>query len=148
MDIIVDIDGTLADCTHRLYHIQKNPKDWDLFFAVCRNDAPIMVVLVMVRDLSRNADNRIIFCSGRPERTRPQTREWLDEWLEFDAAKIDLYMRADKDHRDDQIVKRELLWRIRSDGYNPVLAIDDRARVCKMWREEGLICAQVADGDF
>jgi hypothetical protein len=33
MDILVDIDGTLADCTHRLHHIQKQPKDWDAFFA-------------------------------------------------------------------------------------------------------------------
>lgn len=57
-------------------------------------------------------------------------------------------MRADGDHQDDQHLKRRLLARIRADGFDPVLAIDDRRRVVEMWRAEGLICAQVADGNF
>lgn len=32
---VFDIDGTLADLTHRLHHIQKQPKDWDAFFDAC-----------------------------------------------------------------------------------------------------------------
>jgi len=57
-------------------------------------------------------------------------------------------MRADSDRRSDDIVKRELLARIRGDGFDPQLAIDDRKRVVDMWRSEGLICAQVAEGEF
>jgi hypothetical protein len=45
-------------------------------------------------------------------------------------------------------VKRELLARIRSDGFDPAVAIDDRQRVVQMWRREGLVCAQVAEGNF
>ena len=30
---IFDIDGTLADASHRLHHIQNGNKDWDAFFA-------------------------------------------------------------------------------------------------------------------
>jgi hypothetical protein len=59
-----------------------------------------------------------------------------------------LYMRSDNDYRADFIVKEELLAQLRADGYNPVMAFDDRQQVVDMWRENGLICAQVAKGDF
>lgn len=147
MDIIVDIDGTLADCRHRLHHIQKQPKDWDAFFAACDGDAPIMPIVNMVEALAYAPGNKIIFCSGRPERTRTDTASWLRRNFDF-VLTMPLYMRADGDRRDDQIVKRELLARIRADGFDPMLAIDDRRRVVDMWRSEGLICAQVAEGDF
>ena len=41
--IVFDIDGTLADCSQRLHHIQKSPPDWDSFFAETEKDEPIMV---------------------------------------------------------------------------------------------------------
>jgi hypothetical protein len=33
--VIIDIDGTLADTTHRLHHIKSKPPNWDAFFAEC-----------------------------------------------------------------------------------------------------------------
>ena len=57
-------------------------------------------------------------------------------------------MRGDNDRRADDIVERERLARMRADRFNPELAIDDRRRVVDMWRSEGLVCAQVAEGDF
>jgi hypothetical protein len=149
MDIIVDIDGTLADCTHRLHHIQKQPKDWDAFFAGCREDRPIEAVAAIVTAFWRGAQsNNVIFCSGRPEKSRSETRVWLVNHIGGWTAARPLYLRPDNDHRDDDILKRELLGKIRADGYRPVLAIEDRSRVVRMFREEGLICAQVAEGEF
>lgn len=153
MDVIVDIDGTLADCTHRLHHIRGDgsKKNGPAFFDACGGDAPIKPVIDMVHSLRTGCPtavpigNRLIFCSGRPERTRAMTERWL---LEQNFIRTSLYMRADNDFREDSIIKRELLAKIRADGFDPVLAIDDRSRVVKMWREEGLVCAQVADGDF
>lgn len=75
MDIICDIDGTLADCTHRLHHIQKTPRDWDAFFAATADDKPIMPIVVTVSCL--NLSHRLIYCSGRPEKTRQATVDWL-----------------------------------------------------------------------
>ena len=69
-------------------------------------------------------------------------------WRAVGIKKPKLYMRGDKDRRGDDIVKRELLAGIRSDGFDPKLAIDDRRRVVDMWRSEGLVCAQVAEGEF
>ena len=33
MDIIVDIDGTIADVRHRLHHVKDGKKDWNAFHA-------------------------------------------------------------------------------------------------------------------
>ena len=55
---------------------------------------------------------------------------------------------AANDRRADDIVKGELLARMRADHFKPGLAIDDRRRVVDMWRSEGIVCAQVAEGDF
>jgi len=145
MDVVVDLDGTLADCTHRLHHISgRGRKNWDAFFAGCHLDKPNPVVVALVKALQK--EHRLIFCSGRPERTRRATADWLQEHLGLTPNA--LYMRADSDRRADDIVKRELLARMRADRFNPQLAIDDRRRVVDMWRSEGLVCAQVAEGDF
>jgi hypothetical protein len=57
-------------------------------------------------------------------------------------------MRPKGDYRDDGVIKFELLQKIREDGFNPTIAFDDRNRVVDMWRTNGIICAQVAPGDF
>ena len=145
MDVVVDLDGTLADCTHRLHHIRgRGRKNWDAFFAACHLDDPNPVVVALVKALGR--EHRLIFCSGRPERTRKATEQWLKKHVGITPQA--LYMRGDADRRADDIVKRELLQRMRNDQFDPALAIDDRRRVVEMWRSEGLVCAQVAEGDF
>lgn len=143
---IFDIDGTLADCSHRLHHIQKQPKDWDAFFAETHKDAPIEHMLDLLR-LIIAADCLTIFVSGRPERTRYETIWWLESWADL-CVPPRLYMRADGDRRDDDIIKIELLAQIRADGYEPIMAFDDRTRVVNAWRAAGIPCAQVAPGDF
>lgn len=59
-----------------------------------------------------------------------------------------LYMRKEGDHRPDFKVKRDLLAALKADGYEPIMAFDDRDQVVEMWRAEGIPCAQVADGNF
>lgn len=154
MDIIFDIDGTLADLTHRLHLVKCQPKNWDAFFASVHQDQPIEPV-VMIQQLiltgidqwatSRRIRPKMILCSGRSEVTREATEQWLlDNEIFYDA----LYMRKAKDTRADDIVKKEMLDQIIADGYDPVIAFDDRDRVVKMWRDNGLICCQVAPGKF
>jgi hypothetical protein len=57
-------------------------------------------------------------------------------------------MRKEGDHRDDDIIKLELLEQVRADGFEPIMAFDDRNRVVAAWRSAGVPCAQVAPGDF
>jgi len=83
------------------------------------------VVVALVKALQK--EHRLIFCSGGPERTRRATTEWLQKHLGLTSQAM--YMRGDHDRRADDIVKRELLARMRADQFAPELAIDDRRRV-------------------
>lgn len=141
---IFDIDGTLANAAHRLHHIQKTPKDWDSFFGaqyLDREHSHIVGVALLLA-----LTTKIVFCTGRPERYRETTRRWLNR-IGFDPYSP-LYMRPANDRRDDDIIKSELLDRIILDGFDPIMAFDDRDRVVAMWRSRGVPCAQVAPGNF
>lgn len=140
--IICDIDGTLADCQHRRHFLQSNPVDWNRFFGAMGSDLLIEPVADLVESLYCDGYN-IILCSGRPEKYRQLTEEWLDC---FGVRWHELHMRMDGDHRSDIIVKREMLREFQSRDLDIRFVIDDRKSVVDMWRDEGLICLQAAPG--
>ena len=102
---------------------------------------PVLHALMTIHD--------VVFVSGRPEHTRKDTVAWLRKhnfWFAIPDPK--LYMRRDREYRPTLKVKRELLDRLRGDGYVPQLVFDDRDQVVNMWRDAGIPCVQVAPGDF
>ena len=146
MIFLVDIDGTLADLSHRLHFIEKKPADWDGFFAACTGDSPIPEVIETVRYLARGGA-KIILVSGRSDAIEEATMDWLRK---HDIPWTAIYMRKAGDHRHDDIVKAELLEQIREDWREyPILgAFEDRKQVVDMYRAQGLRVFQVAEGDF
>ena len=155
--IICDIDGTIADISHRLHFIQEQPKDWDSFFAECIHDRPIIPVIEAVKRLSRGSD--LYFLTGRPESCRQDTVEWIRQqgfyipgiWF-GDQFYKDLIMRRTGDHRPDTRVKPELLLSYLStlgkDESSVDLILEDRSSMVKVWRDMGFLCFQVASGDY
>ena len=155
---LFDIDGTLADLSHRLHFIRDGNKDWDAFKQFCFFDKPINHMVDLCRRLFwagragrddygyDNPEWEIVLMSGRNECQRKDTMEWLSQIACLPEMK--LYMRADQDFRPDHIVKLELLQRVKADGFEPIMAFDDRNQVVNMWRANGIPCAQVAEGDF
>ena len=146
--IVCDLDGTLADCEHRVHHVRNTPKNWDAFFAGVRDDkvnAAIHHLLVTYQGAKFYSPFSIIFCSGRPERCRADTEDWLREVCHI--TDYTLLMRKDGDFRADHIVKQEIL-----DNSIPkehvLFVLDDRQQVVDMWRRNGLVCFQVAEGNF
>jgi phosphoglycolate phosphatase-like HAD superfamily hydrolase len=143
---IFDIDGTLADNKHRTHHLEKSPKDWDAYHKGVDLDGSFNRVTAVALALQAYGFD-LVYCTGRREGQRQITQEWLlGQGLRGDEA--NLYMRKEGDHRPDHIIKLELLAKIRADGFDPVMAFDDRNSVVKMWRDAGVPCAQVAEGDF
>jgi len=161
--IICDLDGTLCNIEHRLHHVQRQgdgklqrKPDWDAFFKAIPEDTLNESVWATINALSRNgACNggppggfKIIFCSGRPERTREDTEDWLSSAADFNHFDFeDLYMRKDGDRRSDAIVKQEIL-DAHIDKERVLFVLDDRQCVVDMWRENGLTCFQVDPGNF
>lgn len=143
---IFDIDGTIANNKHREHHIinPEGKRDWPGWYGDLHKDEPFPHMHKLMRDLY-GAGLRVLLVSGRGEEYRGTTVKWLfDHGFPFDK----LYMRPAGDRRDDNIIKVEILRQIQAEGYNVIMAFDDRNRVVKAWREAGIPCAQVAEGDF
>lgn len=142
---IFDLDGTLADGSHRIHHItEKNPKDWDTYFSLCGDDKLIEHIADLACDLFDSGAS-IVYITGRTDTCEQATRDWI-RGHELPEGK--LYMRKAGDHRNDDELKIEMLAQVKADGYKPIMAFEDRTRVVKAYRAAGLPCAQVQDGDF
>jgi hypothetical protein len=144
MDVIFDVDGTLFLPDARRHLVEGEHKDFDEFDARGGEDPPNKIICGLARMLKRDGA-RIIITTGRRERWRRMTEsQFLHHDIPYDA----LYMRADRDSRPDALVKLEMLAEMRRAGYGPTLAFDDRDSVVAAWRGAGLVCCQVAKGDF
>jgi len=137
---VFDLDGTLADCRHRVHHVRDGNRNWDSFFAECVNDLPNWPVIEsLVAHL--NAGHRVEIWSARSDEVREQTVDWLlRHGLDADLL---THMRAAGDHTPDVDLKRSWLHELHPDD-RPDVVYDDRQRVVDMWRDEGLVCFQVA----
>lgn len=140
---IFDIDGTLANLEHRLPLIKGEKPDWDAFFNACGDDEPIEHIATVARAI--DAFHQVVYVTGRSDISQRATIDWLAKHGMPIGA---LYMRKQGDHKPDHKLKLELLAQMRQDGFDPIMAFDDRKAVVDMWREAGLPCAQVAAGDF
>jgi len=149
--VIFDLDGTLADIeTRRVISIKENGKmDWDIFFDP-KNislDTPNRPVITMAR-LLKESGHRIVILSGRSKVTKDATREWLKQFdVPFDILKMRPDNKEFKFMPDDQLKK---LWldQLFPNTDDVLCVFDDRDKVVKMWRENGLSCLQVAEGNF
>jgi len=145
---IFDLDGTLSLADHRrpILEDKSNSKRWDEFYAACDKDLPNWSVITTLELLMRSGVEVWIF-SGRRDSERGKTIEWLERYIEDPPDTI--YMREAGDTRPDTELKREWLSHMSSKDRNRLKAVfDDRDRLVKMWRDEGIPCFQVAPGNF
>ena len=133
--IIFDIDGTLADCRHRLHHLP----NYDKFFAEMDKDVPVAGTVALAKALC-GSFYQVFFVSGRPSNHRLVTQQWLEDNL-YQIDPTHLYMRRAGDHRPDHIIKDEIRQEIEK-TYDIRLVIDDRPKVVDMWRRAGYTCLQ------
>ena len=153
MVFIFDLDGTLCDNSHRLKFIQGEVKDWESFHSLQGDDKPIWEVITVARALA-TAGQTLIYVTGRMEKGRNVTQSWLDKYR---LPKGALLMRKDGDHREDYVVKSEILDHLEgalgnesSSLYSSNIggAFEDRQQVVDMYRARGLRVFQVAKGDY
>ena len=143
---LFDIDGTLSNLEHRLHYIQQEPADWNSFYQAAGADSAIFEVITVARALG-DSGHLILAPTGRSETIRGITAEWLRKYR---VPVHRLYMRKDGDHRDDSVVKAEMLAQIIADFPNHKIGgvFEDRQSVVDMWRGKGLKVFQVAEGKF
>src|SRR3569832_126953 len=102
--VIVDMDGTLADVSHRLHFLKGHKKNWKQFFAGMDDNPPSTVIVDWVKNLAPDYD--VVIVTGRPEKFRRNTESWLRKHnIPFSR----ILMRRSGDHRPDYVVKKALL---------------------------------------
>ncbi len=142
---IFDLDGTLADCSHRLGYVKTKPKNWGAFFAGIPHDPVHENVFLELND-AVNANHDIIIVTARPE--TEQVRKDTLEWLERNKITYHkIFFRAKNDHREDAIVKSEILDIILEAGHNIHTVYDDRPKVVAMWKSRGLNVIDCGTGE-
>ena len=122
---VVDLDGVVADVRHRLTFVERRPKDWDQFFGA----APLAPVLPEGRAVVEQlvaAGHELGWLTGRPERCRRDTVDWL-ELNGLPSAQ--LFMRRENDHRPARMTKLAVLRRLAARRTVAVMVDDDVAVV-------------------
>ena len=146
--VVVDIDGTISQVGERLKYLKQEPKDWDSFYNDCFEDEPIEEMIDLVYSLYLQG-YQLVFCTGRRESCREKTLSWLYRHFESEVpASSVLLMRPDNDHRHDTEIKPMLLKRAGINMNSIDFVLEDRNSMVQKWRELGLRCLQVAEGDF
>ena len=126
---VFDIDGVLADVSHRLHFLDVHR--WERFFRAADSDPLLEEGADRLREAQ--ADHDVVYLTGRPERNRGLTQRWL---AGHDLPTGPLYMRSDDDLRPARYVKREVLRRL-ARTREVASVLDDDPAVVRMLEADG-----------
>jgi len=164
MNIICDLDGTIALDTGRSIHLHQNedcPKyahpenhagvcicgkeerNWKAYFDQCGTDEPCDAVIEILNSLASMHDIHIL--SGRSMGVCNKTIQWL---ADYEVPYKFLQMRSVDDRTDDHILKLRWAKEFGLTPTNTLFVLEDRQRVVDAWRAAGFRCFQVAPGGF
>lgn len=134
MILVLDIDNTIADCSHRLHLIKdgKSVEDLRRFMAVeeVAKDLPFPKAQEAL-NLIRHQISQLIIVTGRNEYLREVTENWLKEHFLLDSKDYILIMRPTGELSPATEHKIGRLEKVLSTLYDeyypmlPVVAIDD-----------------------
>lgn len=142
--IVVDLDGTVADCSHRLKYIINQEtgeklrgklRNYKRFYDEIPNDSPMPMNIDLVKRFAELNGASIVFVTGRPENTRIDSLNWIAKHFGLPIGEIEIIMRREDDYRPDFEAKPELLREaIDMYGSTPLAAFEDRPKVVEAWR--------------
>lgn len=145
--VVVDLDGTLCDTSHRQHLAQA--REWDQFNSLCCHDKPVKPIADLVGALAKSYS--VLLLTARDETYEKMTYDWLIKHriFSFDA----LLMRRKGDYRPDFEVKIEALEAMFGQDKEAVLksvafCIEDRNKVVEAMRNYGLTVLQVCEGSY
>lgn len=143
--IVVDLDGTLCDESHREEHATRG--DWDTYFASLNGDAAYKDVANTIHLLCGTV--KVMILTSRPERYRKSTIDWLyNKEIPYDV----LLMRPDDSIDGSERVKIEILEEYFGNKEtvlsSVIFALEDRDKIVKAFREYGIPCWHVREGRY
>jgi histidinol phosphatase-like enzyme len=139
---IFDLDGTIANDSHRGIFLATEPKNWDAYYNLVEDDRPIHATIEIIKALTL-FQYGIIGLTARTERVRPQTEKWL---ASYNIKMHKLFMRAENDFRADDVVKEEILDTQILPYHDVVGVFEDRKRVIDMYIRRKIFVFDVSQG--
>lgn len=142
--IIVDIDGVIANNSHRLYFLSKSnhPEgtDWDNYHIAGAYDPPIKDIVLLINFLAKLVN--VCYITGRTEVAAQITQNWLEKYISHRFG-MTLITRAENDHESGAEYKRRVYSEYFIRGERRVwLVFEDGMQSVRMWRDLGLTCLQ------
>jgi hypothetical protein len=128
----IDIDGTVADNSHRTHLILSLDPDWDSFFNLMWTDRPIEAARRHFEGGSFKHGPHVIL-TARPEYTRENTTRWLIEHG-FATESTKIYMKPDLIRfQHSQIFKRSALEVLAATEFvgHEITLIEDQLKIRK-----------------
>lgn len=148
LTVIFDLDGTLAliDTRRKLATKPNGKIDWKTFFNPenIKLDEPNFPVIAAFQAM-KAAGYRVGIFSGRDSISRVETEQWLSD---FKIQPDFLRMRQQGSFTKDDTLKKQWLDEELEMGHIILCTFDDRDKVVKMWRDNGIVCCQVNYGNF
>jgi|SRR6185503_19326310 len=142
--IVIDMDGTLVNVLKIQPFLHTKPRNWKAFFAGLPLCPPIETTLDYIRMLV-NDGRQWVVGTARPEEQLDITLANLRHFgLTGHYAPFKIYHRPDKDYRVDDIIKVEMAQKMRQDGLEISLWLDDKESVCNALRDIGITVWHVA----
>jgi FMN phosphatase YigB (HAD superfamily) len=145
--VITDLDGTLCDCRHRVDYAKIG--QWDEFHSRCEADKPFQDVMFFLRHIRSDLGVGVLALTGRNQRYSLTTHRWL---VAHQAPVDMLLMRPDDNFEHDYVMKIKILEQFFGSKEqvlkSVVLCLDDRDKVVEEFRNYGLSCWQVRQGDY
>jgi len=134
MFVVLDLDQTLSDNTHRAHFLTETPQNWDKFLSpdLVIKDAVIdgvERVLTHFQELKYD----LVILTGRNEDLRDVTMRWLLEKLNLAIPDTHLLMRSPGNMLNAAEYKKEQLLNFRQgleNRDNGFLLIDDDVETC------------------
>lgn len=144
--IVFDLDGTLADCSHRVHLVPEKGGDWAPFHAACGEDEPIRPMVNLLTMLVK-AHREVQIWTARPIDVREETERWIKQRIPL-ASEAPLRMRHSEDLRSSAALKESWLDEALQEGWVIDMVFEDRPAVVAMWRRRGILCCQCAEGNY
>lgn len=140
---VFDMDGVLADASHRQHLIEGRNRNWNLFFDLCGDDPVIDEGKALLDAV--DPTHHVVLLTARPSRVAPQTLGWLEEQgLRWDL----LIMRDYGDYSMARDYKQWSVGELRAYGFELVMAVEDDRRNLQMFQREGIPSVYVHSGYF
>lgn len=139
--IIIDLEGTLSDHTHRVYHYYN--KDYDKYNGLFLKDPVNEKFVSDLINCTSNLDIKIILCTAKEHHHERDVILWLVN-NEIDFI-YEFRFRNTGDKRSSVEVKKDMLHELVR-KYDIIHAYDDRTDICAMYRKNGIPYTQVNCG--